>query len=366
MKIDTLYTSVSFINSIVPILFGLLFLMLSIPDCPELQLYKRSRKAMSWIYISIGLITLGEIFSKRHCSSGEHVLIIKSTLAIASFQAFLFTYICILLINSSPIIRKRLDFHLIPIISFFLLVILSVIIKNNLFDKIIIASYTAFYTYQLIYYTHRFLSQEKEYRNKAENYFSGDEASRLHWVRTVFLSALSIGIGALFLIIFPYDWCNIIFSITCIIFYFFFAIKFLNYPQEFYVLRPIIVPALEPNKVSSFNGFDLSLKINQWINDKGYTAHGVTIINVAKILNTNRTYLSSHINSQTGMNFNMWINQLRIQESQRLMIEYPEKSLSFIAEKLGYSEISSFSRQFLKFTGTSPSVWKKSNSQAYS
>jgi len=93
--------------------------------------------------------------------------------------------------------------------------------------------------------------------------------------------------------------------------------------------------------------------------EKYYLKAGVTIEEMAQHLKIGRTTLSSFINCEEEMNFNLWINSLRVEEAKALLVEYPTYNLTQIAEMIGYSESSNFSRQFKLITNESPSVWRQ-------
>jgi AraC-like DNA-binding protein len=80
---------------------------------------------------------------------------------------------------------------------------------------------------------------------------------------------------------------------------------------------------------------------------------------MAQYLKIGRTTLSTFINNEEGMNFNSWINLLRVEEAKSLLIDYPHYNLTQISELIGYSEPSNFSRQFKLITSESPSVWRQ-------
>ena len=81
--------------------------------------------------------------------------------------------------------------------------------------------------------------------------------------------------------------------------------------------------------------------------------------NLNKIIGINRTYLSNYINNTYGLNFNLWINHLRIEEAKQLMGQTPKRSLSEIAERIGFTDLAHFSKQFKLQEGVSPSEWRK-------
>lgn len=113
------------------------------------------------------------------------------------------------------------------------------------------------------------------------------------------------------------------------------------------------------------NEFDLpkaAIKIIEdnlpnFLNEKQFTKPGITIEDAAKILGTNRDYLSKYINSVKNRNFTQWINELRIEYSKTLMRENTMISLGEVSDKSGFSHPSHFTKHFTVLTGVSPSIW---------
>ena len=91
--------------------------------------------------------------------------------------------------------------------------------------------------------------------------------------------------------------------------------------------------------------------------EKIYLNNKLTIEDVAKKLNTNRTYLSQIVNEKTGNNFNNFINKYRIQEAQICLLndEIKAYNIEGIAQTVGFSSKSTFNGAFKKFTGLTPS-----------
>ena len=102
-------------------------------------------------------------------------------------------------------------------------------------------------------------------------------------------------------------------------------------------------------------------KIKKWKRRKGYLKTSVTLMDVCEELTINRTYLSNFINEKYGMNFNTWVNSMRVKEAQRIMHAYPILPLSIVCGKVGYTDLAHFSKQFKLITGTPPSKWRKEN-----
>lgn len=83
---------------------------------------------------------------------------------------------------------------------------------------------------------------------------------------------------------------------------------------------------------------------------------------LAKLLKIPEKQFSQIINENTGNNFNDFINQHRIKEAQRLIQEgkIDTQNILQIAYEIGFNSKSTFNTAFKKFTGTTPSEYRKS------
>ena len=117
-----------------------------------------------------------------------------------------------------------------------------------------------------------------------------------------------------------------------------------------------------PNKKKENYVELLRPRIAKWVESKAYMREQFTIKELAAKLYTNKTYLSSFIREEYGMNFSGWIAHLRIEEAKRMMRENPDQKLIDVAFNVGFSSLAYFSSVFSKIEGVSPSVWlKKAN-----
>ncbi len=91
--------------------------------------------------------------------------------------------------------------------------------------------------------------------------------------------------------------------------------------------------------------------------EKVYLNNKLTIDEVAKKIMTNRSYLSQMINDNFKTNFNNFINEYRVKEAQRLLLENNTNNYSIegISISVGFSSKSTFNSAFKKFTGIRPS-----------
>ncbi|MEL7311062.1 MAG: helix-turn-helix domain-containing protein [Pseudomonadota bacterium] len=87
---------------------------------------------------------------------------------------------------------------------------------------------------------------------------------------------------------------------------------------------------------------------------------GLTIRRLARHLATNESTLSSAINAVPGLNFNAFINRLRLQEvCEQLLDAGDPRSVLEIALDGGFGSKATFNRTFKDQIGMTPSQWKR-------
>ena len=94
------------------------------------------------------------------------------------------------------------------------------------------------------------------------------------------------------------------------------------------------------------------------IKERGYLNPSLTIEEIARVLNTNRTYVSKLVNLYFGMSFRDYLSSLRMDYAKQLMKDEPDASLDYIAVKSGFQSSTQFIRKFREVEGITPSVWK--------
>ena len=93
--------------------------------------------------------------------------------------------------------------------------------------------------------------------------------------------------------------------------------------------------------------------------DKPYLKEGLTLADVAGQLRITDSQLSIILNATMKINFNTWINTLRIGEAKRLLEDNPQSAISEVAIASGFSDIAVFSRNFKRIEGITASEYKK-------
>ncbi len=110
-------------------------------------------------------------------------------------------------------------------------------------------------------------------------------------------------------------------------------------------------------------GISIDSIVTEWQNrsEKQYLEEGVTIADVAKSMGVSPRLLSDYLNNVYEMNFNSWINSLRIKDVQAKMTAEPTLTLAELADYSGFTDASALSKAFKKVTGHTPSAFKKNN-----
>jgi YesN/AraC family two-component response regulator len=103
--------------------------------------------------------------------------------------------------------------------------------------------------------------------------------------------------------------------------------------------------------------------INELENTKDYLDPNFSINRLAKKLNTNTSYLSYIINKESNQSFKQYITGLRIEYLLKKLIEenkFRNYTIKALAEEIGYTNASAFTRAFKKYKGITPSEFIKS------
>ncbi|MCL7752875.1 helix-turn-helix domain-containing protein [Polaribacter sp. Z022] len=97
-------------------------------------------------------------------------------------------------------------------------------------------------------------------------------------------------------------------------------------------------------------------------NSKDFLKPTFNINVLTKKLNTNTTYLSYIINKTKNKTFKNYITELRIEYLIKLLAEnkdYRKYTIKYLAEEIGYTNASAFTRAFKKYKGVTPSEFIK-------
>ncbi len=103
----------------------------------------------------------------------------------------------------------------------------------------------------------------------------------------------------------------------------------------------------------------LEKALDKWVEEKGYRRSHRTVNETAGELGTDGVQLHQYFQERMHVDFRTWRTRLRLQEAKQLLLEEPETTAAEIARRVGFSNRSNFSRQFLADTGLTPAQWRK-------
>jgi len=92
---------------------------------------------------------------------------------------------------------------------------------------------------------------------------------------------------------------------------------------------------------------------------KIFMTEDLTLSMMSEELSITPQQLSEFLNTKLSVNFNAYINQFRIKEAKKILINEPEKPVISIAYDTGFNSISVFYSAFMKFNGMSPAKYRK-------
>lgn len=108
---------------------------------------------------------------------------------------------------------------------------------------------------------------------------------------------------------------------------------------------------------------EIMAKLLKFENSHAYLDQRLSLQTLAKSFNTNSSYLSSIINEKKGKHFKQYIGELRIDylvETLKSTPKLREYTIQALAQEVGYTNASSFTRAFKKHIGMTPSDFLKS------
>lgn len=215
---------------------------------------------------------------------------------------------------------------------------------------------------------------------RVNNYYSDDLAVNIKWMHNSALAMLSLGVVCSISVFRGESslWLGVLITIHRVVVYCYVFYTFIKFIITFVEMDKGNV---EENSMEEFEkementhndldptlgvGNDVMAKIAEnlevWITERNYTYKGITIISVSRAISTNRTYLSSYINSKYHCSFKVWVTRLRVEDAKRLLTYSHDLSISEIASIVGFASNTSFSHAFKQIAGCTPIRWRQQN-----
>lgn len=380
---DTILLLVNTSLVMVCLVMTLVFLRFPLPPLKKLESYRISLRVLALNYLFLASIIIVSMFVENLNVGIFSFILIFS----ASIITQLFSITLVILYNSRFITKRYLILQLIPIIVFTLLFLLfsdkwgnpylsnfhDLKLQLNHPTVILRLLFLLFYFFQLIYFSFLILKSEKIYKHNLANYFTDNLGLQLKQLRFLFFLVL---IGCTLALISSFHLSqisSIVFRSVYIVFYLVFGLRYIQYPKTIY---SIDLPTRDTDNKNDihcsypceFGECEMETDPCEWreckrkiLREKYYLQEKVNIKEMAWFLRIGRTKLSTFINKEEKMNFNSWINTLRIEQAKLLFLENNKYSILQVSEMVGYNEQSIFCKQFKQITGQTASDWRKEN-----
>lgn len=116
----------------------------------------------------------------------------------------------------------------------------------------------------------------------------------------------------------------------------------------------------EKSKVTSLNVEEIIQELIIIMEkEKAFASEDISLSLIADELGITSHQLSEIINKNLNKNFNAFINEYRIKEAQKMLIEEPQRTITSIAIAVGFNTNTAFSTVFSRSTGLSPKEYRK-------
>lgn len=124
-------------------------------------------------------------------------------------------------------------------------------------------------------------------------------------------------------------------------------------------IRPILDENDEPayfDKKPRFEDLEAKCKV-LYEEEKVYLIPNLKLEDLAKMLDTNRTYTASLMKHSFNTTFAAYTNSHRVEEAKRLLMAHPNERMDNIANMSGFATSPTFTKVFKAATGLTPSSW---------
>lgn len=99
------------------------------------------------------------------------------------------------------------------------------------------------------------------------------------------------------------------------------------------------------------------------VQEQPYLDEDLSRARLAQMLEVSEKTLTAIIHDRKGMNFNNYLNHLRIKEARRLLSEIPNRSILNVTYACGFNSRSAFYEAFKRETGLSPGEYRRARTE---
>lgn len=360
-KSEILYHDVLIAGWVTLLVLGISLLCSKVPKLAVYDSYIRSRRILGIAYIIFGIcIAQFSIFNLRQTAPRVAV---AWPLTYFYLCGILFAMSFISLLDKKYLSSRHVKMDLAGFAVFLIIAWTGALLGNHAVGMGLLITASIWFFVGVSIMSVRFV---RIYRNavaKINDYYSENVEAFVKWLHKSTYGIIFFGLSSSVLSFAPY-WCNSIFMFCGIVMFLYIYISMQNYALNVESVQTAVAQETENELQSSDNPASdnsaLRESIMKWEEQGGYREVGITLEKLAMSIGSNRSYVSSFINTEFKCNFREWINSLRIDYAKVRLLENPEMTLEKIATDSGFSSSAYFCRQFQKHAHMTPTQWRAS------
>lgn len=317
----------------------------------------RLSRLVMLLMLTIGLQSVKDLFFIRKSLAGDEWL--WQALTAADMVAVpMYAFILIELCRPGVLRLRAMVLHMAP----FVLLPAVFIMSGSEAVYVANVAYAGIYGFWYAIWT---LREIPNYHRKLKEQYSFEENINLNWLRVILLSFFVI------LSIWLID-CTVISSllegtymVVSLALWMFFSYFLYRHEQAMSGLEGCALRnEAEPETVAPN---ELHVRIERLFSDdyRIYLNSHLKLSDIARMVGSNRTYVSDFFNRANGQTFYEYVNRYRVDYACRLL-RNTDKSVEAVGEESGFSSRSTFFRVFSNMMGLTPSEYRRSGNEPVS
>jgi len=259
--------------------------------------------------------------------------------------------------------RKSILVHLIPFAAYWIYVITDIVGLS--------AAFYIFMNLQILIYIIASLIILKHYRNEIKKVYSSIEKLNLSWLSVILYAFILMWVidittySLFFLLSLSVEFLSLMTFLSLLINFVFanlIVFKSLKYPEILSgAHQREFQPKYRQSRLTQNQSYEYAEKLKRYIlSQKSYLTPSITIHQISAELEIPSRELSQVINESFNQNFYDFINSFRIEAAKSRLNDVKEKKTVLeIAYEVGFNSKSAFNGAFKKFTGNTPTNFKK-------
>lgn len=336
---------------------AMLLLFLRVPRASEWHSFRKAKRFM----VLAGFLLFTAYGSSAMMGWTTSMPMLLVWFVVASLQAILFSFTCVIFVAPQTRVRKLIFWNLIPIAVLTLLMAGTYLFTSH-WSVVLLGAGVVCYLAQLAFYTHYFITVYRSNVEHLEEVYADDLASRLAWVKRLFFSALVVGLLAVAVILLANRTVDTAFGFVVAGYYTHVAISFVNYvSRASFVVKAATLPkepeaeeATVDEAPASADGLaSIRKAVDDWVAAKRYLEPDVSVEEITQQMGVSRQALNDYFSTVLRMPFRSWRIEQRINEARRLLAADPTITTGELCARCGYNDRSNFHKHFAKVTGRS-------------